>query len=410
MIFTATAAALAWAWAGYLAFLKLLVRFHAHPRPAPPVPGSTPSVGIIVLAHNEEAAITGKLENSLALDWPRDRLRVLVASDGSTDRTNDIVAGHPSPRVALLARSRRGRALMSNEAVVAADAEWLLFTDAETRLEPDVLRRMQPHFARPDVGMVDAELVSANADASAIAGDLGLYWKLESALKTAESACGCLSSTFGACSAVRRSIFEPLDATEDVDFRTPLNAIAKGYRVIHEPTAHAYEVGHSDVRDQFRARVRMVTKNLPGTIRHCDRRILRRPLVTVGIVSHKLLRWATPFLLAANLLGSLRIANPRGRALALGAHGAFALAGAAGAWAWRRGQRLPVASSVFSFVVANAGFAVGVVNSLRGIRIATYDPSHELREPPLAQRGCIESMPARSEDASTTPGPTGAAR
>ncbi|HEX8742003.1 MAG TPA: glycosyltransferase [Thermoleophilaceae bacterium] len=376
--FAATGVLLAWTWVGYLAFLRLLLRLRPPVRAAPGEGEACPSVAVVVLAHNEEGVIADKIANTLALDWPSDRLQVLVASDGSSDGTNAIAAEHPSPNVTLVARSRRGRALMSNEAADACEADWLLFTDAETRLERDVLRRMAPHFQDPRVGMVDGALVSANAEASAIASDLGLYWRVESMLKAAESALGSLSSTFGPCSAVRRSIFEPLTATEDVDFRTPLDAIAKGYRVVHEPGARAYEVGHSDARSQFGARVRMVTKNLPGTLRHLRGPVARKPLVMLGIASHKLLRWATPFLLVANLAGALSIrARPAGRA-AVAAHGAFWLAGAAGGLALRAGRQLPLASSVFSFLVVNAGFALGVINSIRRVQITTYDPSKEL--------------------------------
>ena len=377
-LFAATGGLLAWTWAGYLVFLRLLLRVRRPARSAAGEAAACPSVAVVVLAHNEERVIADKIANALALDWPSDRLQVVVASDGSTDATNEIVAGHPSPNVLLVARSRRGRALMSNEAALACEAEWLLFTDAETRLEPDVLRRMAPHFQDPRVGMVDAALVSANADASSIAGDLGLYWRVESTLKAAESALGSLSSTFGACSAVRREVFEPLAATEDVDFRTPLDAIAKGYRVVHEPAAHAYEVGHSDVRSQYGARVRMVTKNLPGTLRHLRRPLVRRPLVLLGVVSHKLLRWATPFLLVANLAAALSIRARRRRRAAVAVHAAFWSAAATGGLALRAGREIPLASSAFSFLVVNAGFAVGVVNSVRRVQIVTYDPSQEL--------------------------------
>lgn len=377
-VFVATGGLLAWTWLGYLAFLRLLLRVRAPARAGTQDAVAHPSVAVVVLAHNEERVIGDKIANSLALDWPSERLQVVVASDGSSDGTNEIVRSHPSPSVALVERSRRGRALMSNEAVAACDADWVLFTDAETRLAPDVLLRMAPHFRDPGVGMVDGALVSANSDASSIASDLGIYWRAESMLKVAESALGSLSSTFGACSAVRRSIFEPLAATEDVDFRTPLDAIAKGYRVVHEPGARAYEVGHSDVRSQFGARVRMVTKNLPGTLRHLDGPVARRPLVVLGVVSHKLLRWATPFLLLANLGGAVAIRRRRAGRFALVAHAAFWLAGAAGGLALRFGRKVPLASSVFSFLVVNAGFALGVVNSARRVQIVTYDPSQEL--------------------------------
>jgi hypothetical protein len=382
-LFVITAGLLAWTYGGYLAFLRAL-RLARPPAPAPAAATELPTVTVLVLAFNEESTIAGKIENSLALEYPEDRLNVIVASDGSTDRTNQIVTNHPSPRVRLLPfTDRRGKALLSNDAVAAARGTWLLFTDAETRFQPDALLEMARHFGDPAVGMVDGELVCVNSDTSSIAADVGLYWRLESALKTAESELGCLSSTFGACSALRRALFEPLLPTEDIDFRTPLDLVAEGYRVVHEPLAQAAEVTHSGLREQFRARVRMVTKNLPGTLRRIDGRIARRPLVLLGIVSHKLLRWFTPYLLIANLLASLSLARRRGvHRLPAVAHAALLALGAVGGAAWRRGRSAPLASSVFSFLVANAGFLVGVANSARGVEIAVYRPSQELASLP----------------------------
>ena len=378
LLFALSSALLAWANGGYLVFLRALSSRRVPP-PVREAASELPPVTVVVLAFDEESTIAEKIENSLALDYPEDRLDVIVASDGSTDRTNEIVAAHPSPRVRLLASSeRRGKAMLSNDAVAAAGGTWLLFTDAETRFQPDALRLMARHFEDPSVGMVDGELVCVNEGASSIAADVSLYWRLESALKTAESDLGCLSSTFGACSALRRSLFEPLRPTEDIDFRTPLDLVAQGYRVVHEPRVLAAEVTHSALREQYEARVRMVTKNLPGTLRRCDRRIARRPLVLLGIASHKLLRWLTPYLLIANLVASVGLARDRGiRRLPLAAHAAVLGAGAVGAAGWRRGRRIPLASSIFSFMVANAGFLVGVANSIRRVEVAVFRPSQE---------------------------------
>lgn len=395
-LFALSAGLLGWTYGGYLVFLRALAA-RRPPRAAPETRPELPSVTVVVLAFDEERTIAGKLDNSLALDYPEDRLDVLVASDGSTDSTNEIVAGHPSPRVRLQAfGERRGKALVSNDAVAAARGEWLLFTDAETRFEPDALMEMARHFGDPEVGMVDGELVCVNDGASSIAADVGVYWRLESALKAAESELGCLSSTFGACTALRRELFRPLRPTEDVDFATALDVAADGHRLVHERRARAAEVTHSGLRDQYEARVRMVTKNLPGTIRRCDGRVARRPLVLLGVVSHKLLRWITPYLLIGNLLASARLAHER-RAyrLALAAHGALLGSGGVGAAAWRLGRRVPVASSVFSFVVANAGFLVGVANSVRRVEIAAFRPSQELATsaPPTADERAASPVP-----------------
>lgn len=379
LLFTLTAGLLAWVYGGYPAFLQVLRRLRRSPAELA-APTQFPSVTVIVTAYNEENTISDKIENSLALEYPEDRLDVIVASDGSTDRTNELVAAHPSPRVRLLPfAERRGKALVCNDAVASATGTWLLFTDAETRLAPDALRQLARHFADPATGMVDGELVCVNDDASSIASDVGLYWRFESMLKAAESDLGSLSSTFGSCSALRRSLFEPLLATEDVDFRTPLDLVAAGYRVVHEPRAQVAEVTHSGLREQYQARVRMVTKNLPGTLRRCDRRIARRPLVMLGIASHKLLRWFTPHVLLANLAATICLARSRPRyRVALAAHAALAALTAIGGIGWWRGRSIPVASSVFSFMVANAGFFKGVANGARGVQMSLYQPSQEL--------------------------------
>jgi hypothetical protein len=379
-LFALTAGLLGWTYGGYLVFLRALTLLRPQ-RKAAEAGAELPSVTMLVVAFDEEGTIAEKIDNSLALDYPEHRLDVIVVSDGSTDRTNEIVAAHPSPRVRLVPfAERRGKALASNDAVAAARGEWLLFTDAETRFAPDALREMARHFGDPAVGMVDGELVCVNEAASSIAADVGVYWRFESALKAAESDLGSLSSTFGACSALRRSLFTPLGPTEDIDFSTALDVVAAGHRIVHEPRAQVAEVTHSGLREQYRARVRMVTKNLPGTVRRCDRRVAGRPLVLLGVVSHKLLRWFTPYVLLANLGASIGLARRGSRIdrAPLACHAAMLGATAAGGAAWKRGRQLPLASSAFSFMVANAGFLVGVANAARRVQIATYTPSQEL--------------------------------
>jgi cellulose synthase/poly-beta-1,6-N-acetylglucosamine synthase-like glycosyltransferase len=374
-------ALIVWAHALYFVCLRLAVKVSPR-RPQPSPPGrDIPFVSVILSVYNEEAALPAKLANVLALDYPRDRLELIVASDGSNDRTTEVVAEAEDERVRLLDYpSRRGRALVSNDAVETARGEWLLFTDADTKMAPDFLQALLTHLLDEGVGVVDGSMICVNEADSAIAEDVGFYWRYESALKQAESQLGWLSSTFGACTAVRRSVFRPLLPTEDVDFTTPLDAVKDGYRVIHEPAARAYEVTHSDLRTQFNARVRMVTKNLPGTLRKIDRRLLCRPLVLLALVSHKLLRWATPVLLLAALGLNIALAI-QGRFFALlAAQLAFYVAALIGGAAEALGRRVPIASSAFSFAVANAGFLVGIVNSLRRVRITFYEPHHHAKQ------------------------------
>jgi cellulose synthase/poly-beta-1,6-N-acetylglucosamine synthase-like glycosyltransferase len=369
-----------WAHFLYFVFLRAAVKLSRKKPSASPPSQEFPFVSVILSVYNEEVALPEKLANILALDYPSNRLEFLVASDGSNDRTAEIVAGSEDQRVRLLDYpSRRGRALVSNDAVEAARGEWLLFTDADTKMAPDFLYALLPHLLDQGVGVVDGSMICVNEADSAIAEDVGFYWRYESALKQAESQLGWLSSTFGACTAVRRTVFRPLLPTEDVDFTTPLDAVKDGYRVVHEPSAQVYEVTHGDLRTQFNARVRMVTKNLPGTLRKIDGRLLRRPLILFALVSHKLLRWATPVLLLAALALNLALAAQGRLVPLLVAQLALYLVVLVGGLAEIAGWRVPIASSAFSFAVANTGFLVGIVNSLRRVPITFYEPHHYVK-------------------------------
>ena len=376
---------LGWTYGGYLLFLRLLAplagRRVAKPLDLPPL------ITVILSAYNEERVIRAKIENLLGLSYPADRLEILVGSDGSSDATASIVREMSAPNVHVFAFSeRRGKALVCNDLVEQAHGEWLFFTDAGTMLERDCLTTMARHFGDPRVAMVDAAMVLANGDGG-LARDVGVYWKFESALKIAETQLGCLASTFGSCTAVRRGSFRPLGPTEDVDFTTALEVVSEGDLIVHEPAARVFEITHGDHRSQYEARARMVTKNLPGTIRKLDRGIASRPLVALSILSHKVLRWLTPFFLLTQLLAAGAAARRRRRYAALMTPAICLGAGAAIGWLGELAKRrIPVASSALSFAVANAGFMAGVWNSLRGVEIRQWEPYAHAPVPGTAER------------------------
>jgi cellulose synthase/poly-beta-1,6-N-acetylglucosamine synthase-like glycosyltransferase len=368
---------LVWGHGGYLAFLALLRRA-TPPRHAPidVADEDLPAVVAVVGVYNAAGSIQEKLADVLALDYPRDKLRIVVASDGSDDGTNEIVERFRSHRVELVAfPERRGRALVNNDVVPQlSDADWLLFTDADTRMQTDFLRKAAGHLIDLNVAMVDGSIVCANPDATAIARGVGVYWRYESALKRFESDLGILASTFGGCTLLRPGVFRALDATEDIDFTTPLDALEQGYRIVHEPRAVAFDYAHEDAQAQFSARRRMVAKNLPGTLRKLPA-LTNRPGLVGAIVSHKLIRWTTPVYLTTALLSSAVLArSQRSARTALGAQLVFYAAGATGAAAARKRSEVPVCSTVFSFLVANAGFAAGLAAAARRRRITTWEP------------------------------------
>lgn len=369
--------ALVWTQIGWLAFLAIWRRVTAlHVDSPGQVPDDElPTVTILIPVFNGAGSISAKLANTLELDYPHDRLRVVVASDGSTDGTNELVDASGDPRVRLIAfPSRRGKARATNDAMAACGEGWVLSTDVDTVLARDYLRRIAPHLLDPSIGMVDGTIACLNVGTSSIAEDVGLYWALESKLKKLESDMGLLAYTYGNCTAVRSNVFRPLEATEDMDFTTPLDAVAQRYRVVHEPTATVGDVTYSDLRGQLRARARMVTKNLPGTLRKLPP-IWNRPGVLLALFSHKLLRWLTPVMMILTFAITLDLAprHPLVRWLLLIQILFYAL-GAVGGVAWRFSRKVVIASPVFSFLVANVGFLIGVLNSLRGVKIAMFDP------------------------------------
>ncbi|MGH3060093.1 MAG: glycosyltransferase, partial [Gaiellaceae bacterium] len=236
-----------WLGAGALAFtyvlFPLLVLLRAALRPRPHrLDDSTPQVTMVIAAHNEAATIGAKLENLLSLDYPPERLEVVIASDGSDDDTDDIVRAYAGRGVRLLTPGRVGKADALNAAVAASGGEILVFSDANSMYAPDALRALVRPFADPAVGGVAGDQRYLSSDgADAIASGEQHYWNLDRMLKQAESRAGNAISATGAIYAVRRSLFRPVAPAVTDDFYISTGVIAAGYRLVFAPDAVAYE-------------------------------------------------------------------------------------------------------------------------------------------------------------------------
>jgi len=282
----------------YVAF-PLLAALRALLRPRPVKRGAdTPSVSIIIAAYNEAAVITKKLDNVLALDYPRTQLEVIVASDGSDDGTNDLVAAYGAPEVRLRALPRQGKNLTLNAAAAAARGDLLVFTDADTQLVPDALRHLVAPFSDPEVGGVGGERRHANY----LRKDAGerTFWGFKRGLKQLLSDAGSMTATEGQLYAVRSELFKPLPPSAMDDFYISAQVVAAHRRLVFEPNAATYPlVGHTSVHAPFRRKVRQTARWLQSV--WLMRRLLN-PLeygfYAVQLFSHKLLRQ----LLAAPLL------------------------------------------------------------------------------------------------------------
>jgi cellulose synthase/poly-beta-1,6-N-acetylglucosamine synthase-like glycosyltransferase len=286
-----------WLGAGALAYtyvlfpLLLLLRAALRPRPHR-VEDITPEITMVIAAHNEAATIGAKLENLLSLDYPHERLEVVIASDGSDDGTDEIVRAYAGRGVRLLTPGRVGKAEALNAAVAAAGGEILVFSDANSIYAPDALRALVRPFADPAVGGVagDQRYLS-NDGADAIASGEQHYWNLDRTLKQAESRAGNTISATGAIYAVRRSLFRPVAPAVTDDFYISTGVIAAGYRLVFAPDAVAYEPVAQTGELEWQRKVRVMTRGLRGVL-------LRRELLdprghgfyAVQLLTHKLLR------------------------------------------------------------------------------------------------------------------------
>lgn len=277
-------------------------------RAAKPTATELPSVSLIVAAYNEEASLAEKLANIRELDYPRDRFEVVFVSDGSTDRTNEIlqaaVAAGEIRCVFLEKRGGKPRAL--NHAVADARNDVLVFSDASTLFASNVVQMLARHFTSPDVGAVcGAVQLMGNAESHQTEG---AYWKFESMLHLMEGRLGATVTASGAIYALRRECYKSLQPGDIIDdFLVPMNARQIGYRVLHDPEALATEFSAESVKGEFTRRVRLAT----GSFRALSR--LRSPFLGSvagwALFSHKILRWILPFLLIGVLVSNLFLLN-----------------------------------------------------------------------------------------------------
>lgn len=375
-VFWLSAASLAYIYAGFPLLVAAVGRWrrrHVHKAPV------TPSLSLIIAAYNEEAVIGERLENALAADYPPTRLQIIVASDGSTDRTEAIVSRYAEREVLLLALPRQGKIHALDEAVRRATGDIIVFSDANTMCHAQALRALASNFADPEVGGVAGRTgycLSAGSESSA-QGE-SLYWDYDTRLKQLESLTGSVVSAHGGLYAVRRTLYRrgPDPAVTD-DFAISTGVVDQGFRLVFEPNARASEGAVAETRHEFRRRVRLMTRGLRGVIMR--RRLLnpfRSGFYAVVLFSHKVARRAAPLALLTLAASSVVLASrgPFHVAAAL-AQGLFYALGALG-YLLRRARvgGTTLLYVPFFYCMANAASAVALVQVIRGCRIERWQP------------------------------------
>lgn len=265
-----------------------------------------PTVSVIISAFNEEDVIQRKIENCFEIEYPKDKLEILIGSDGSTDKTNEIIKSYSNKGIKyFLNGERRGKPYIINQLVKFSDGDILFFTDARQHVEKDALIKIIGHFQDEAVGCVSGALAYEQKDSITGRG-IGSYWKYEEFIRKAESRVYSLVGATGAIYASRRELFEPLP--EDIildDMHTPFIIISKGYRVLFEPGAVAYDVFADTPRDEYRRKVRTLSGNyqifskMPYMLNPFKSRI------ALQIISHKLLRVLAPIFMITLFLSNM---------------------------------------------------------------------------------------------------------
>jgi cellulose synthase/poly-beta-1,6-N-acetylglucosamine synthase-like glycosyltransferase len=322
--FWLSAAGVVYAYIGYPALIWALSRLFGR-TPAPPAinEADLPRLTLLIAAYNEESVIEARIQNALALNYPRQKLEIVIASDGSDDGTAEICRRYEGRIRPMLFPHRRGKAATLNAAMEALDTDVVVLSDANTSMERDALLLLARWFAEPDVGAVCGRLVLDEAGAGGN-GD-GVYWRYETFLKTCEARLGGLLGANGAIYAVRRGLFSPLPPGTLVDdFIIPLAArMRSGCRIVYEREAIACEETAPGLSAEFRRRSRI------GTGGSRALRVLwpllgpRYGWTAFTLWSHKILRWACPFLLIGAFVSAMALSGAPLYRLALIAQLAF---------------------------------------------------------------------------------------
>jgi cellulose synthase/poly-beta-1,6-N-acetylglucosamine synthase-like glycosyltransferase len=371
-LFWGSLGALAWTHLGYPVAAAALARLRPRPVRKEEI---TPDVTVVVAAHDEEDVIGLRVENLLALDYPSESLEIVVASDGSTDRTDEIVeeVAARAPAVRLLRCERAGKATAQNRAVESSTRELVAFSDANSRWEPDALRKLVRSFADPDVGYVCGQLRLESADG---ANQEGLYWRYELWQRESESALGSITAGNGAIYAVRRSDYLGWDDPRiGHDFGLPFRLVQRKRRAVYEPDAVAWEKPARDAEDEYRRKVRMMTRSwrplLDGSLARTG-----DSLFLAELVSHRVLRYGSGVLHLLLLGSSATLAgeSPLYTLAFVGQLGFLALA-----FAGRRRLDVPGASLAYYYLLTTAATVDALVRYLRGGSPATWTKAEGTR-------------------------------
>ncbi|KAA1261005.1 Poly-beta-1,6-N-acetyl-D-glucosamine synthase [Rubripirellula obstinata] len=370
----------AWPWLGYPVWLWLLGQISPKDlkqRQEAFDNDSLPSVSVVVSAFNEADVIKEKLQNILALDYPKSKIDCLVISDASDDGTDEIVAAFDAPNIRLARTAqRRGKSAGLTTFVPECQQDIVVFTDANAIFQSDAIQHLVKHFSDSKVGYVVGQQKYVQSAGDQVSESEGLYWKYETMLKRWESRVDSVVGGDGAIYAIRRDLFKPLRDDDINDFTNPLQIIQNGYRGVYEPNAICFEHVAGSFGGEYQRKVRIVNRSFRALVRE---RGAANPFCTglfaFHLVSHKVLRWFTAFFLLAAwvISGSYALAGQNTIAVILFAAQTFFYA-VASMGLVERLRQYRLISVPFYFCLGNLASANGILLYCIGRKFTTWNP------------------------------------
>lgn len=334
-----------------------------------------PKISFLITAHNEEKRIQKKIENTLAIHYPKESLQIIVSSDGSTDLTNTIVRDYAEKGVILLALQERvGKERAQKEALKIANGEIIVFSDVATILNPQALEEIVANFADPEIGCVSSEDQIIGTDGKP--STEGIYVRYEMWLRRLESKINSLVGLSGSFFAARKEVCQDFSEDLQSDFRTVLSCMKLGLRGVSDPRAIGYYQDVSDEKKEFDRKVRTVLRGLTVFFRHIEfLNPFRYKLFSYQIFCHKLIRWLVPFFLFVAFLSNALLIWESNLFLVLFL-GQIVFYGAA-TWGWIKGKGYngKFLKMATYFLVVNASILIAWWRYFKGQRVIMWTPS-----------------------------------
>lgn len=337
-----------------------------------------PKVTLIIPAYNEEKVIAAKLENAFLLDYPADKLEILLIIDGCTDRTKEIAAGFGNKRLEVIEQApRRGKMAALNLVVPQAKGEIVVFTDANSLYEKDALRKLVRNFADKRIGCVCGELKYKNE--SLVGEGEDLYWKYEKFIKTKESQLQSLLVVNGSIYAIRKELFEPVEETLADDFVIPMVIAKKGYGLVYEPEAITSEKTAANTKEGIKQKSRIIAQGLKASFAIGPTILSSGPLRVFQFIFHKFVRWLVPVLLAISFIANaIAFKYPFYRELFL-CQILFYVSAAAGYILEENKIKIRILKIPLYFCIVNLASAIGLLRFMTGGIKATWEKAETTR-------------------------------